>query len=208
MPDDPASETHERVLPTKASRRGPTPVYRGCATVAEEHALIARLVSEFKAKLAERDIAVLYPRRERDRIDALCRALRQVAEVCWVSNEADPNGGVRSLGRPGVRLLTIHAAKGLEFAAVVVSALDQLPSPMERDEVGDGNLLYVGLTRATDHLVVTWAGRSVFTDRVLRSNKAEPVIGPVARGTRGVTGPTGKRYFTGLALVNSRRPPW
>jgi superfamily I DNA/RNA helicase len=174
VPDDPASEAHERVLPTKASRRGPTPVYRGCATAAEEHALIARLVAGFKASgLAERDIAVLYPRRERDRIDALCRALRQVAEVCWVSNEADPAGGVRSLGRPGVRLLTVHAAKGLEFAAVVVSALDQLPSPMERDEVRDSNLLYVGLTRATDHLAVTWAGRSVFTDRVLRSNRAE-----------------------------------
>ena len=35
---------------------------------------------------------MLYPRKERDRIDALCRALRQVAEVCWVSNEADPKG--------------------------------------------------------------------------------------------------------------------
>ena len=174
VPDDTTGEAHERVLPTKSSRRGPTPVYRGCATVAEEHALIARLVAGFKATgLAERDIAVLYPRRERDRIDALCRALRQVAEVCWVSNEADPDGGVRSLGRPGVRLLTFHAAKGLEFPAVIVSALDQLPSPMERDEVRDSNLLYVGLTRAVDHLVVTWAGRSGFTDRVLRSNRAE-----------------------------------
>jgi len=96
--------------------------------------------------------------------------------VCWVSNEADPSGGVRSLGRPGVRLLTIHAAKGLEFPAVIVSALDQLPSPMERDEVRDSNLLYVGLTRATDHLVVTWAGRSPFTERVLRSNKAVALV--------------------------------
>ena len=64
--------------------------------------------------------------------------------------------------------MTIHAAKGLEFPAVIVSALDQLPSPMEPDEVRDGNLLYVGLTRAIDHLAVTWTGRSAFTDRVLR----------------------------------------
>lgn len=164
------SETHVRVLPTKVSRQGPVPTYRGCATVVEEYALIVRLVDEFKAKgLDERNIAVLYPRRERDRIDALCRALRRVAEVCWVSNEADPSGGVRSLEWPGIRLLTIHAAKGLEFPAVIASALDQLPNPMKRDEVRDSNLLYVGLTRATDHLVVTWAGRSTFTDRVERS---------------------------------------
>ena len=134
-------------------------------------------MDEFKAEgLDEREIAVLYPRRERDRIDALCRRLRETGAVCWVSNEADPSGGVRSIAGPGVRLMTIHAAKGLEFPAAIVSALDQLPNPMERDEVRDSNLLYVGLTRATDHLVVTWAGRSVFTDRVLRSGKVEAII--------------------------------
>jgi hypothetical protein len=109
-------------------------------------------VAGFKARgLAERDIAVLYPRRERDRIDALCRVLRETCAVSWVSNEADPDGGVRSLTGPGVRLMTVHAAKGLEFPAVVVSAVDQLPSPMGPDEVRDGDLLYGGLTRATDH---------------------------------------------------------
>ncbi len=88
-----------------------------------------------------------------------------------MSNEADPNGGVRSIAGPGVRLMTIHAAKGLEFAAAIVTAVDQLPSPIEPDEGRDGNLLYVGLTRAMDHLVLTWAGRSDFTDRVLRASK-------------------------------------
>jgi ATP-dependent exoDNAse (exonuclease V) beta subunit len=41
----------------------------------------------------------------------------------------------------------------------------------------DSNLLYVGLTRAMDHLAVTWSGRSDFTGRVLRSNKAVPLPG-------------------------------
>jgi superfamily I DNA/RNA helicase len=71
--------------------------------------------------------------------------------------------------------MTIHAAKGLEFPAVIVSALDLLPSPIEPDEVRDSNLLYVGLTRAMDHLVVTWTGRSEFTDRVPRSNRSEAI---------------------------------
>jgi superfamily I DNA/RNA helicase len=167
------TETHVRLLPTKAARQGPMPVYRGCPTASREHALIARLVTDFKAQgLAERDIAVLYPRKEWGRIDNLCRVLRQSCEVCWVSNDADPNGGVKSLTRPGVRLMTIHAAKGLEFPAVIVSGIDQLPNPMEPDEVRDSNLLYVALTRATDHLAATWVGHSAFTDRVLRSNKA------------------------------------
>ena len=135
--------------------------------------LIARLVEEFKARgLAEKEIAVLYPRKERDRIDALCRRLRQSSQVCWISNESDANGGVRAIARPGIRLLTIHSAKGLEFPAVIVSALDQLPNPIAPDELRDSNLLYVGLTRAIDHLAVTWSGRSEFTDRILRSTRA------------------------------------
>jgi ATP-dependent exoDNAse (exonuclease V) beta subunit len=67
--------------------------------------------------------------------------------------------------------MTIHSSKGLEFPAVIVSALDQLPNPMEPDEVRDGNLMYVGLTRAIDHLAVTWTGRITFADRILRASK-------------------------------------
>ena len=171
--DEDATETHLRVLPTKAARHGPAPAYRGFATVAEEHAAVTALVGRFKAGgLAAEDIGVLYPRNERGRVDALCRELRRSHEVCWVSNEADANGGVRSLSRPGVRLLTIHGAKGLEFPAVIVTGLDLLPSPHRADEVGEGNLLYVGLTRAMDHLAVTWAGRSAFTDKVRQSSRA------------------------------------
>jgi len=174
-----ATETHTRVLPTKAARHGPTPAYRACTTMAEEHAAIARLVGRFKRDgIAAEGIGVLYPRNERGRADALCRELRRAHEVGWVSNETDPGGGVRSLGRPGVRLMTIHAAKGLEFPAVIVTGLDMLPSPMEPDELRDGNLLYVGLTRAMDHLVVTWAGRSAFTERVLRSSRAVALTDP------------------------------
>jgi ATP-dependent exoDNAse (exonuclease V) beta subunit len=123
--------------------------------------------------LAGRDIAVLYSRRERDRVAALRRRLRESGEVCWVSNEADLGGAVRSLARPEVRLMTIHSSKGLEFVAVIVSELDQLPNPIEPDEVRDGNLLYDGLTRAIDHLMGTWSGRSAFTDRILRASKGE-----------------------------------
>jgi len=174
-----ATETHTRVLPTKAARHGPTPAYGACTSVAEEYAAIVELVRRFKLNgIAAEEIAVLYPRNERGRADALSRELRRAHEICWVSNESDPNGGVRSLTRPGVRLLTIHAAKGLEFPAVIVTELDLLPSPMEPDELRDGNLLYVGLTRAIDHLVVTWAGRSAFTERVQLSSRAMAMTEP------------------------------
>jgi DNA helicase IV len=168
--DAEASETHQRVLPTKAGRHGPAPVRLGCASNGVEHAQIAAMVARFRALgIPAEEIAVLYPRDDRRRIDALCRELRRENAVVWISNDADPNGGPQSLARPGIRLSTIRKAKGLEFRAVVVAAVDQLTDP---DDTVDANLLYVGLTRATDHLAVTWTGRSKFTDRIDGSTRA------------------------------------
>ena len=82
------------------------------------------------------------------------------------------------MGRPGVRLMMVHATKGLEFPAVILTGLDLLPNPLEPDERRDGNLLDVGPSRAMDHLVVTWVGKSTFTERVRRSTKAVVISVP------------------------------
>ncbi len=161
------------------------PSYRGSVTVAREHELIIRIVRELKAQgLEEREIAVLYPRIDGRRIDDLYRRLRESFEVSWISNPKESGDVSRAIIRPGVRLMTIHSAKGLEFPAVIVSCLDLLPNLIEPDERRDGNLLYVGLTRAIDQLVATWTGRSVFTDRISGSSKAALLDGESAASSK------------------------
>jgi DNA helicase II / ATP-dependent DNA helicase PcrA len=68
-----------------------------------------------------------------------------------------------SAGR-GVHLLTLHRAKGLEFDAVYIPRLEEGELPSRRakgEELEDERrLLYVGLTRAKRHLLVTWSGKS------------------------------------------------
>jgi DNA helicase-2/ATP-dependent DNA helicase PcrA len=68
-----------------------------------------------------------------------------------------------SAGR-GVHLLTLHRAKGLEFAAVFLPRVEEGELPSRRakgPELADERrLLYVGLTRAKRHLLVTWSGKS------------------------------------------------
>lgn len=65
--------------------------------------------------------------------------------------------------RDAVQLLTIHAAKGLEWPIVFVAGLEEGTLPHERsvlDPAGveeERRLAYVALTRAKEHLYLSWA---------------------------------------------------
>ena len=60
-----------------------------------------------------------------------------------------------------VKLLTLHAAKGLEFPYVLLSGCEANLLPLtvfgESDPEEERRLFYVGLTRATQNVFLTWA---------------------------------------------------
>ena len=76
--------------------------------------------------------------------------------------EADAAGG-------GVTLSTLHRAKGLEWDAVFLPQLEEGTLPI-RQSASDADalaeerrLLYVGITRARRHLVLSWAASRIGT---------------------------------------------
>jgi len=79
--------------------------------------------------------------------------------------------------KEGVRLMTVHAAKGLEFDAVFVTGLEQELFPhtknfavSKEDQEEERRLFYVALTRARKKLYLTFAGiRTIFGSRQINS---------------------------------------
>ncbi|MDB5189687.1 MAG: ATP-dependent helicase PcrA, helicase / ATP-dependent helicase PcrA [Parcubacteria group bacterium] len=90
-------------------------------------------------------------------LDGICTFLAEAA-LAGDQDEMD-----REEGKTGVTLMTVHAAKGLEFDTVFVTGLEEGLFPHEgmgneeRDEEEERRLFYVAVTRAKKKLILTLA---------------------------------------------------
>jgi hypothetical protein len=153
------------VQPASAGRRGALPVLVEAANEAEEAALVAERIAQ-----------ALAAGRPPDDITVLCRAkylmrpfehalARRGIPLQSMNSPAFRQRRRLDWQQPSVKLLTLHSAKGLEFALVFVTGLQAMPM---RGELPDdaARLLYVAMTRATHDLVLTAHGRSPTVERV------------------------------------------
>lgn len=134
-------------------------------------------------ELAPRDIAVLY--RLHAQAAPLTQALAQAGVPFQVAGQ-EPLGETDPLDFKAQRvsLLSLHAAKGLEFAAVFVVGVEQgllpyEPPSGEPSDVGEERrLLYVAMTRAKDLLFLSRAkARSLFG--ISGPRAASPFVGEI-----------------------------
>lgn len=64
-----------------------------------------------------------------------------------------------------VKVMTMHASKGLEFPVVALVGAGHMPSD-GGDEREEARLFYVAATRATHRLVITASGEGAFAQRL------------------------------------------
>ncbi len=64
-----------------------------------------------------------------------------------------------------IKLLTMHASKGLEFPLVALPGIGQMPAAGD-DEHEEARIFYVAATRATQRLVITVSGEGAFGRRL------------------------------------------
>mgnify|MGYP000813875918 CR=1 FL=1 len=100
--------------------------------------------------------AFVEERREEGRFDKLF--LKDYLQDVALLTDADSDG---DKDEPRVSLMTVHAAKGLEFPTVFVVGLEEniFPSPLSaaslRELEEERRLLYVAITRAEKHCILT-----------------------------------------------------
>lgn len=88
-------------------------------------------------------------------VETMLRAF--IDQSCLSSGaELNQEGGTQG---SGVQLMTIHAAKGLEFTAVIVMGCEYgiMPSPLSENEEEERRLAYVAFTRAKRYLFACYA---------------------------------------------------
>ncbi len=118
----------------------------------------ARNVAELIAGAIDFDAALVEDAEQDEGVDRFTELdlfLQQVALVADI-DKLDPNAET-------VTLMTLHNAKGLEFPLVFIAGLEEGLFPLARayDEPAaleeERRLFYVGITRAEDKLVLSWA---------------------------------------------------
>jgi DNA helicase-2/ATP-dependent DNA helicase PcrA len=103
-------------------------------------------------------------------------ALEHMLEEATLVSDQDSLDEEKQRAKNGVKLMTIHAAKGLEFNVVFIVGLEQGLFPSERDVKKTGSdaeeerrLMYVALTRARKKLFLTYASmRTIYGMRDVR----------------------------------------
>ncbi len=176
---DGGTEAKERAK-TRSLLTGPEPALEGFPTQQAED---QGAVTQVKIWLGEglRPEAIGLFARTRKRLESVKQAL-EASDVptCLLSDSSDES-------RSGVRLGTMHRAKGLEFKSVLVLdcgrgampnsyVLKQSDDPQDRAAATarERRLLYVSMTRARDDLAITWRGDpSPFLEELLKEKEVE-----------------------------------
>ncbi len=144
------------VQPVSCGRDGQPPLIVRLPAPRDEPASVAELLATAHQEgHAWGDMAILC--RDHEAMDHCAHALRLRKlphKVRHRSGDFDPLADT-------IKVMTMHASKGLEFPVVAVVGVGQMPR--DGEEVADeARLFYVAATRATHRLVVTVSGDSTF----------------------------------------------
>ncbi|MDQ3058834.1 MAG: NERD domain-containing protein [Pseudomonadota bacterium] len=159
-PDDKDDDGIPLLKPISCGRDGPEPLILRLPSLRDEAVAIAdALASAHSEGHAWGDMAVLCADTATRDLCARTLAQRKLpVENRLGTGDFDPS-------RDTVKIMTIKACKGLEFAVVALPGIGHMPRA-GADEQDEARLFYVAATRATHRLLITISGSSDFGIRL------------------------------------------
>lgn len=151
------------VKPSLIDKQGVYPIYRGFRSKEQECEFIINTIkNQLKDKYQYKDIAII------SKIKNQLNEIKEYLENNNIPYREIKNNEEMDFKENSIKLLTMHAIKGLEFKIVMISGLNNNCIPLksvanefedsDMIESRDRKLLYVGMTRATEQLFLTSDG--------------------------------------------------
>lgn len=159
-----ASELEEEdriptLSPDSAGRRGDLPeLYRFSSAKEESQYIVERIADLIANGVNPDSIAILVFSHW------FAGDIQNALADLGVPFSSNKDGSTNLFGQmASVKLITMHSSKGLEFEHVFVAQINRIP---EQESDKHARLLYVAMTRAIEHLTLTYHQDSPFTEQV------------------------------------------
>ncbi len=158
-PEDRDDDGIPMLQPISCGRDGHSPVVIRLPSLRDEASKIAELLSAAHEEgTTWGDMAIIC--RRHAVMDECAAALRQRS----LPHQVRKSAGHFDPGADTIKVLTMHASKGLEFPVVALPGIGHMPEQGE-SEVDEARLFYVAATRATQTLYITLSGSGAFAGR-------------------------------------------
>lgn len=176
----------EIIAPQSTLRRGPEPAVIKCDHFFKEADLVARQIKKLheEKKVPYSEMLILYRIQKFSTmhyVDTLQRALNYYGIKHFWITESSETKRTFSKDDQCVKISTIDSSKGLDFQAVFIVNVDNMPFKYEEDVEREVSLLYIGMTRAKEYLFLSYSGDSIFT-RYFESSQVVTPVRPKLNG--------------------------
>ena len=153
------------VEPQAAGNTGPAPEVRLFSSLAEEIRFTLQCVKKWNQQgVAWADMAVLYTQGYQGELLAVALGKADIPYTLLNTTQQ------KAAYEPGVQqltIITIHSSKGLEFPRVIMLGIGQLNDKDKSAWEQNARLLYVGMTRAQECLLLTISKENEYGKRLL-----------------------------------------
>lgn len=161
-------EGDEIIAPQSTRRKGFEPAIVKTDSFFKETKIVAKQIRKLheEKKVPYSEMLILYRVKRTHKIDYISILKRALKEedlpYYWITENSESKRNFNKDDNK-VKISTIDSSKGLDFQAVFIVNIDNMPFQLEEDHEREASLLYIGMTRAKEYLCLSYSGESKFT---------------------------------------------